>query len=89
MKTNKYVVIGGQYAKVNYGEYPTLRGAMVAASKHEEYWDNWQGWRTPRVYAIEDCALVESPYLDGPACLLPVPGAKAVAWKSDGRWSKR
>lgn len=51
----KYVVIGGQYMQRYYGITNTLRGAKRLASRNLEYWDNWQGFHVPKVYAIEDC----------------------------------
>lgn len=51
----KYQVIGGQYEQHWYGESDSLHGAKVIAGKHKEYWDNWQGWHTPKIYAAEDC----------------------------------
>lgn len=50
----KYQVIGGQYESKWYGESGTLRGAKCIATRHEEYWDNWQGWHKPTIYAAED-----------------------------------
>ena len=50
-----YVVIGGQYKQCYYGMARTLRGAKRIASQNCEYWDNWQGWTVPKIYAIEDC----------------------------------
>lgn len=51
---DKFVVIGGQYTHVLYGCVPTLLGAKRLANKSAEYWDNWQGWHIPYVYAIDD-----------------------------------
>ena len=50
----KYQVIGGQYESKWYGESDSLRGAKCIATKHEEYWDNWQGWHKPLIFAAED-----------------------------------
>ena len=58
----KFCVIGGQYCMINYGEADTLLGAKRLASKHEEYWDNWQGWHKPSVYRIEDCHYAKTFY---------------------------
>ena len=55
-----YQVIGGQYEFYWYGESDTLRGAKSIATRHEEYWDNWQGWNKPCIYKAEDCRDVES-----------------------------
>lgn len=58
-KNNNYYVIGGQYETVCYGGTPTLLGAKRLANKSQEYWDNWQGWHTPAIYAAEDTVLIE------------------------------
>ena len=55
-----YQVIGGQYEQHWYGESDSLRGAKIIATRHEEYWDNHQGWHTPHIYRAEDCRDVES-----------------------------
>lgn len=59
-KMKKYQVIGGQYESVWYGESDTLRGAKIIAGKHKEYWDNWQGWHTPKIYTAENVKEIES-----------------------------
>ena len=59
-KEIKYYVIGGQYEKICYGGTPTLLGAKRMATKHEEYWDNWQGWHKPMIYRAEDTEIIES-----------------------------
>ena len=56
----KYQVIGGQYESVWYGESDSLRGAKCIATRHAEYWDNWQGWHKPRIYLAEDVREIES-----------------------------
>lgn len=56
----KYQVIGGQYESRWYGESDSLRGARRIANAHEEYWDNWQGFHTPDIYAAADVEEVES-----------------------------
>lgn len=56
----KYQVIGGQYESCWYGESDSLRGARRIANAHEEYWDNWQGFHTPDIYAAADVEEVES-----------------------------
>jgi hypothetical protein len=53
-KQSNYYVIGGQYESCCYGGTPTLLGAKRLANAHQEYWDNWQGWHTPNIYASED-----------------------------------
>lgn len=56
----KYQVIGGQYESYWYGESDSLRGAKIIAGRNKEYWDNWQGWHTPRIYLAEDVEEIES-----------------------------
>lgn len=51
----KYVVIGGQYSVRLYGVFDSLHAAKVYASKHPEYWDNWQGWNVPNIYRLDQC----------------------------------
>lgn len=51
----KYQVIGGQYVQVWYGESESIIGAKRIATKNIEYWDNWQGWNTPKIYIVDDC----------------------------------
>ena len=60
MKQNNFYVIGGQYESICYGGAPTLIGAKRLANKNKEYWDNWQGWHTPKIYKSEDTEEVES-----------------------------
>lgn len=54
VKENKFCVIGGQYNIIYYGARPTLIGAKRLANKCQEFWDNHQGWHTPKIYHIED-----------------------------------
>ena len=49
----KYQVIGGQYRQVWYGESDSILQAKRIATRHEEYWDNWQGWHKPRIYEAD------------------------------------
>lgn len=56
----KYQIIGGQYESHWYGESDSLRGARCIATRHNEYWDNWQGWHKPLIYAAEDVIEIES-----------------------------
>lgn len=56
----RWQVIGGQYESKWYGESDSLERAKKIASSNEEYWDNWQGWHTPKIYAAEDVREVES-----------------------------
>lgn len=59
MKQINYYVIGGQYLYTCYGGTPTLIGAKRLANKNKEYWHNWAGWKTPRIYSADDTELVE------------------------------
>ena len=76
----KYQIIGGQYESKWYGESNTLRGARRIANQNKEYWDNWQGWNRPRIYAAEDVQEFEANGLitipDG--CIVRVPAAWAI-----------
>lgn len=78
----KYYVIGGQYESVCYGGAKTLIGAKRKAGQCLEYWDNWQGWHRPLVYAAEDveevesCGRITTP--DGATIIVPKPGASAL-----------
>lgn len=56
----KYQVIGGQYESCWVGESDSIRGAKIIAGRNKEYWDNWQGWHTPRIYKAEDVEEIES-----------------------------
>lgn len=77
-----YQVIGGQYEQYWYGESDTLRGAKIIATRHEEYWDNWQGWHTPRIYAADDVQIITSrgriTTSDGWDVIVPKPDAVPV-----------
>ena len=55
-----YYVIGGQYESYYYGASDSLRGAKQIAARNREYWDNWQGWHTPRIYRAEDVQVIAS-----------------------------
>lgn len=61
-KNINYYIIGGQYEQYNYGGSETLRGAKQIAAKHDEYWDNWQGWHRPSIYAAKDCILANTQF---------------------------
>lgn len=78
----EYQVIGGQYESCWYGESDSVRGAKIIASKHEEYWDNWQGWHKPRIYKADDVMEVESKgrvsVRDGVVIRVPKAGAWSV-----------
>lgn len=62
---NKYCVIGGQYQYYYYGSTPTLIGAKRLAGKHQEYWDNWQGWHIPDIYRWDDTEPCDNFYGSG------------------------
>lgn len=78
----KYQVIGGQYESKWYGESDSLRGAKIIATKHEEYWDNWQGWHKPCIYAAEDVVETVSygriTSYDGTTIRVPKPDAEPI-----------
>ena len=57
MENFNYYVIGGQYEQYCYGGSSTILGAKQIAAKHDEYWDNWQGWHRPAIYNADDCFL--------------------------------
>lgn len=82
MKDKKYYVIGGQYEPICYGGSDTLRGARWISTHNEEYWDNWQGWHKPNIYAAEDTRLVEAKdrvtYFDGEIMRVPCEGAEPI-----------
>lgn len=84
MTGNKFAVIGGQYQSYFYGFARTLHAAKLLASKNEEYWDNWQGWHTPKIYTAEDVEAVVNFYGPGYA---PKPFCQPIAVKSNGKWS--
>ena len=83
-KENMYSVIGGQYERYWYGDTPTLIGAKRLANKNCEYWDNWQGWHTPRIYRIEDTELITThgwiTSRDGAETRVPKPNAEPIEW---------
>lgn len=56
----KYQVVGGQYESKWYGESDSLRGAKCIATRHQEYWDNWQGWHKPAIYLASDVVEIVS-----------------------------
>lgn len=78
----KYQVIGGQYESHWYGESDSLRGARCIATRNKEYWDNWQGWHKPEIYAAEDVVEIESKgritTRDGVMIRVPKDGAMPV-----------
>lgn len=80
-KSAKFAVIGGQYQSCFYGFADSLHAAKILASKSTEYWDNWQGWHIPAIYAADDVKPIENFYGSGYA---PRFGAVPVAVKSYG-----
>lgn len=56
----KYQIIGGQYEYKWYGESDSIRGAKCIATRHVEYWDNWQGWHKPLIYKSDDIVEIVS-----------------------------
>jgi len=62
MKEVNYYVIGGQYYQYCYGGSASLLGAKQIAAKHDEHWDNWQGWHRPKIYAACDCFLADTQF---------------------------
>lgn len=80
----KYQVIGGECVHVWYGESDTLRGAKNIATRNREYWSNWQGWRTPKVYNASDCFL--SSATEFSKGIFPKPGATPVCIFWGGKW---
>ena len=58
MRNNNYYVIGGQYEQLCYGGAPTLIEAKRLANRNAEYFDNWQGWHTPKIYAAADTQVI-------------------------------
>lgn len=84
-KEIKYYVIGGQYEALNYGGTQTLLGAKRLARKCQEYWDNWQGWHTPAIYAAEDCETQTTMY--GRIDMFPAINAEPVSVFEDGCWT--
>jgi hypothetical protein len=90
LKMKKFVVIGGQYEQYCYGQTDSLQAAKTLATKHEEYWDNWQGWRTPQIYRGEDCETVEArgmiTHRDGEEIVIRRPGACPAFVKTEKGW---
>ena len=87
----KYYVIGGQYEQICYGGSDTLRGAKIIATRNKEYWDNWQGWHTPAIYAAEDTRVIESrgriTTPDGAEIRITRENANPVAiWNDNNGW---
>ena len=84
MKAIKFYVIGGQYQAYNHGGTPTLLGAKRLAKKCEEYWDNWQGWHVPAIYAAEDCTHAKNFYGEQ---IIPKMDAQPIAVWDGRRWN--
>lgn len=76
VKSNFYV-IGGQYAQCCYGGAETLTVAKRLAAKHDEYWDNWQGWNRPSIYAATDCHMADTQFFGNQ--MIHTPDARPVA----------
>ena len=66
-------------------EKATQHGAKLIASKNREYWDNWQGWHTPKIYAAEDCIKGEPTEFNFSG-IYPAPGAVPVAIRNGNKW---
>lgn len=64
----------------------TLRGAKIIASRNKEYWDNWQGWHTPCIYAEDAVEEIKSigriTSRDGETIIVPVGDC---SWYHDGK----
>lgn len=88
MKKENYAVIGGQYETYYYGSTETLLQAKRLATRNKEYWDNWQGWHTPKIYKIEDTKEIFSrgrlTAHDGQPIRVPINDPAYV--KVDGKW---
>jgi hypothetical protein len=83
MEMKKYQVIGGQYEYDWKGESDSLHGAKVIAGKNKEYWDNWQGWHTPKIYKAEDVEVVEATgitHYKGSLIRIPKLYAQPIEW---------
>lgn len=76
-KKANYYIIGGQYYFYCYGSAETMTGAKRIAGKHDEYWDNWQGWHRPSIYKAEDCILADTQFHGEQ--MIPAEGAHPVA----------
>lgn len=78
----KYVIIGGQYEPQNYGIANNLKEAKEIADQNEEYWDNWQGWRKPLIYRLEDTRVITCKnwitHVDGTEIRIPKVGASPM-----------
>lgn len=78
----KFVVIGGQYEPNYIGQSDSIHGAKVIAGKNKEYFDNWQGWRTPHIYRAEDCEEREAngyiTLFEGARYIFPKEGAEPI-----------
>lgn len=83
-----YYIIGGQYESHFYGVSKTLRGAKTLATQNKEYWDNFQGWTTPRIYDetcvtfIESHGRITTP--DG--VRIPVPSGLCLYYHNGKKW---
>lgn len=86
----KFAVIGGQYERHFYGTADTLHKAKLLATRNQEYWDNWQGWHTPRIYRMEDCKkITTSGWItvpDGQEIIVPEVWASPFMIREGKRW---
>lgn len=82
--TINYYVIGGQYNYYNHGGAETLLGAKRKAAACMEYWDNWQGWHRPAIYAANDCHETTSIFYG--AQMTPKPDAIPIAVWNGKQW---
>lgn len=86
----RYQVIGGQYESYWYGESDSLHGAKCIATKHEEYWDNWQGFHKPKIYLSENVIEIESKgritTRDGVKIRIPVDRELYAHYYHNGGW---
>lgn len=73
----KYQVIGGQYEQNWIGESDSLHGARIIAGKNKEFFDNWRGWQTPKIYLAEDCKEIECK-----GWITKADGTKTIVYKS-------
>ena len=92
--THNYYVVGGQYAPYLYGGTTTLQGAKQLATKNAEYWDNWQGWHVPAIYAAADmeqheCTGQSHEYGMMGTVMFPKADARPVAVKIGNKWHNK
>ncbi len=90
MKKTGYYVIGKWHC---YGHKTTLHAAKLLAAVNKEYWGNYLGLQTPKIYAAEDCSEIESDefnyHLGGCVEIVPKYGLDTpiAAFRDDsGKW---